>query len=802
SLKKIQTKLNSLRNKIINDSWTHLELRSDNDKEFIEDLEELIKIKEEYFDNDLDLFSIEFKWYQYYNSLNERNKTVIDQLLNKLNWEKVFLIFYLNSLLIDSADTKLPTNDNELNDLNKLLESLEKEQLRYVREFWFSKQIDATRDFYQTHSNLTVENLYNKRKSNKHKRLSLRQIVEFDIDLFTTFFPIILTTPDVCCNLFKGRDKYFDIVMFDEASQLKLEDNLPALLKGKQIVIAGDEHQMPPSNYFSKIFDGTIDDEDDEYEEEESEKILSDGLLSCESLLEFAEELNFEKKYLDFHYRSRHPYLIDFSNFAFYKQRLTPLPNTFDYTPIKYIQVDGTYSDHSNYKEAEAVLSIIENNINKLPNGEYPSVGVATFNIHQRNLILSMINDRRKFNKFSTFNDKIIELEKNGLFVKNLENIQGDERDVIILTTTYGINKYGKFAQRFGSINHQKGYKLLNVIITRAKYKVYVCSSVPEEVFLNYKEHLVNEGSNNRRAVFYAYLAYSKAVSENDEELRNSILNALNENTNSSTTLDILNADLESPFEEEVYQVLLDNFDENNLIPQYKFGGFRIDIVYDPKKKGIPKIAIECDGASYHSSQEAYLYDKHRQKILESNGFIFHRIWSTNWWRNSKRETNNLIKFIKQIENSKPKRFKDYSKISLAFTDDIYFHNIKSDVIFQKEDEEKIKSLEKDSDTNQKSFVQKEFEFTSNEIDLKPKIITPKFVKLNSKVKIKYLNNSIKIIVKLVNRNVDSKNIENGLHLVNINSPLAQVLINKPIGEIIKFGKLDNYIEIIDVINE
>jgi superfamily I DNA and/or RNA helicase len=121
---------------------------------------------------------------------------------------------------------------------------------------------------------------------------------------------------------------YFDIVMFDEASQLRLEDNLPAILKGKQIIIAGDEHQMPPSNYFSKVFDGEVEDEEDV----EEEKIVVDRdnlLLSCESLLEFGTELKFEKQHLDFHYRSRHPFLIDFSNYAFYNQRLKPLTNKF-----------------------------------------------------------------------------------------------------------------------------------------------------------------------------------------------------------------------------------------------------------------------------------------------------------------------------------------------------------------------------------------------------------------------------------------------------------------------------------------
>ena len=782
-LQSLKEKLISLKEKIHLDSWITIPLESKNESELIKSIQEIIQGKETYFSNEEDLFSIEFKWFQFYNSVSELEKTIIDQLLEKTNWKKVFLLHYLNSMLVNAANTDLPTNDNDHKELSNSLSNLEQEQLKYIKEYWYSKQIDATRDFDNDHHNLAVENLYNKKAGTKHKRLSLRQIVEFDIDLFTTFFPIILTTPDVCSNLFKGNNKYFDIVMFDEASQLKLEDNLPALLKGKQVIIAGDEHQMPPSNYFSKIFDGSIDDED-EFEDESGEKIFENGLLSAESLLEFAEELNFEKKHLDFHYRSRHPYLIDFSNYAFYNQRLKPLPNSFDYTPINYIQVNGTYSDHTNDVEAETVLSIIENNISRLPNGEFPSVGIATFNIHQRNLILSKINDRRKFESYAGFNEKIIELEEGGLFVKNLENIQGDERDVIILTTTYGINKDGKFAQRFGSINHQKGYKLLNVIITRAKYKVYVCSSIPEEVFLNYKEHLSVEGSNNRRAVFFAYLAYSKAVSENDTEQRLSILNTLTENTTQSSSIDILNADLESPFEEEVYQALIDHFKESDIIPQLQFAGFRIDLVYDSKILGIPKIAIECDGAAYHSSQEAYLYDKHRQNILEGHGFVFHRIWSTNWWRNPKREINKLVKFIKSIENSSPSIFEDKSKTGLAFTDDIKVENI--------ELQKKSPEIQKEVKETIEAITEQELEKTELFKDT---------VKIGSKVKVKYLNNGKDIKVQIVEQEINKSEKTNGMQKVNLKSPLAVALIGKGVGETAKVGNLDNYVEILEIIN-
>ncbi|WP_445737348.1 AAA domain-containing protein [Mariniflexile sp.] len=784
-LQTIKTNFGSLKTKIKEQNWTDNELNGDSHNTLGSQIHTLIESKERFFANENDLFSIEFKWFQFYNSLSADNKLIIDQLKEKTDWRKTFLIFYLNSMLVNSANTDLPTNDNDHIELGKSLSELEKEQIKYIREYWFSKQIDATREFDNKHPNLAVENLYNKRAGKRHKRLSLREIVKLDMDLFTTFFPVILTTPDVASNLFKGQNQYFDIVMFDEASQLKLEDNLPALLKGKQIIVAGDEHQMPPSNYFSKVFDGMIDDEDEF--EDEIDKIkndISNSLSDCESLLDFASELGFEKKHLDFHYRSRHPYLIDYSNYAFYNQRLKPLPNGFEYVPINYVPVNGTYSDNSNDAEAETVLSIIDKNISRLPNGEYPTIGVATFNINQRNLILGKINERRKFDKYRDFNDKIVELEENGFFVKNLENIQGDERDVIILSTTYGINKEGKFAQRFGSINHQKGYKLLNVIVTRAKYKVYVCSSIPEDVFLNYKDHLINEGSNNRRGALYAYLAYSKAVSEQDNEARISVLNTLAENSTKSTTLDNLNEDLESPFEEEVYEALTEHFNQNNIIPQLQFAGFRIDIVYDTKHIGLPKIAIECDGAAYHLSKEAYLHDSHRQKILEGHGFVFHRIWSTNWWRNPQKETKKLVEFIKSIENSNPAIFEDKSRTGLAFTDNI--------TIIENEISKVSPNLKKDLKETIEALSEKENVQTE---------LFKESIKVNSKVLVKYLNIDKDLKVHLVEQTVSKLEKSNGIQKINIKTPLGVALKGRSVGDTVKIGDLDKYVRILEILN-
>lgn len=226
----LKEKLKELVENFNTDNWVNIKLPFKSHKETIGLLENELKNYETFFNHESDLFLVYFKWFQFYNSLTEDKQDLVNQLKTKTDWRKTFFTFYLNSMLIKSASSDLPTDDNEHTELENSLMSLEKEQLKYIKDYWFTKQNEAIRHFEQNNPNLSVENLYNKRSSHRHKRLSLRQIAKHDLDLFTTFFPIVLTTPDVASNLFKNKNQYFDIVMFDEASQLKLEDNLPALL--------------------------------------------------------------------------------------------------------------------------------------------------------------------------------------------------------------------------------------------------------------------------------------------------------------------------------------------------------------------------------------------------------------------------------------------------------------------------------------------------------------------------------------------------------------------------------------------
>jgi superfamily I DNA and/or RNA helicase/very-short-patch-repair endonuclease/transcription elongation GreA/GreB family factor len=790
ALEIFQEKIKELNEEIAKDNWvvkSSLEFTDFYDAK--DELEDLLQKEKQYFNATEENFTKEFQWYSFYNSLSEEEKLLIRRLINlKGNWEDIFLVNYANFALDKAAkiNGEVLFSDEEHKELTEVLSDMQKTQINYIYDLWNWKQENAIEDFCTRYYPTRVENLYNQREGKKFKRHSLRKIVKTDRNLFTTFFPIVLTSPDICCNLFSGADKYFDIVMFDEASQLKLEDNLPVIFKGNQVIVSGDEHQMPPSNYFSKIFDDSYEDEDD-IEEEDEMINQEDSLLSCESLLDFAVQVNFDKKYLDFHYRSKHPYLIDFSNYAFYNKRLKPAPNSYEYVPIEYIHAKGQFLEHANDKEAEIVLDIIDKCIHRFPNGKYPSVGIATFNISQRNKIREKIGDRQRFDKYAVFNKKIEELEKDGMFIKNLENIQGDEKDIIILSTAYGVNEKNRFSQNFGPINHKKGYRLLNVVVTRAKYKMYVCTSIPER-YLAPDDTRFGVETNQNRAIFYAYLAYAKSVSKQNEESRKNILNTISSFKNDMSNNDNIGGIFSNnEFEREVYNVLCEKLGKDKLEFQMQFAGFKIDIVYGPKLAGAPKIAIECDGAKHRAGQEAYLYDIHRQKMLEEYGFVLHRIWSVNWWRNAEREINKLIDFMFNVERRQDVKNQEICDISKIFSN----YNMQN---FENEDNfvqyEQTQTISNDINPLQCDKISKydEDDDSSGYGDI---------VTFGSKVRVKYLNNKNKEAKVLIG---GQKDIGDFL-AISKDAPLSKSLIGHTEGDIVKIGGLDNFVEILGVIN-
>ncbi len=639
----------------------------------ISELEQIIQRQIDDFraiQDSLPQFRSYFDWRKYKIQISVLHQQVLTTLQEEglTDWQAAFDSWYLNWLLAVREQPDLPKSEAALTELSSQNIDLRQSQLQKILYFWSAQQQVSTKNFQQQQG-INLVSLYNKRGSRGERRNSLRKIISSDFSLFTDYFPVLLVSPSICSSIVPLEKGLFDMVIFDEASQLRLEDTFAALYRGKIKIVSGDSQQMPPSSYFQGGNAVLSPAEDDNFLEEIPENVTKKTIQSldlahCESLLEYAEYRNFKQSYLKIHYRSQHPALIDFSNHAFYGKRLLPMPAKPNalYPPIVFEPLAGVYEDQVNRLEAKKVVEILMSQIKPLETGKYPSVGIATFNIYQRNLIIEEINIARQQ---SIENEAIIQKIGSDFFVKNLENIQGDERDIIIISTTYGRRNDGSFRQSFGPILQKNGYKLLNVIITRAKKQVIICTSIPSEFYQTYPQLLEVQG-NTGKAIFYAYLAYSKAVGAADEAASQSILELIYQKSNLMQSIDnSLLASAESPFEAEVLQDLLKHIAAQRIVPQYKMGGFRIDIVllseYDKK----PILAIECDGAKYHSSPEAYAWDMFRQKHLEQYGIKFHRIWSSNWWTNPQRELEDLLDVIAELD----KNLRQQSEIDSLFED-------------------------------------------------------------------------------------------------------------------------------------
>lgn len=467
----------------------------------------------------------------------------------------------------------------------------------------------------------------------------VRKLVrQFSLNGLLDAMPIWLTSPESVSAIFPLEKDLFDVVIFDEASQCTVENGIPSIYRGKKIIVAGDEKQLPPSNLFKG--DTQIDEEGEEDEIEHSESLLN---LSKRSLPE---------KMLQWHYRSKFEELINFSNHAYYNGNVQIAPNVSplkDPAAIKWHKVmNGKWINQCNEAEAIEVVNLLKETVIKEPN---KSVGIITFNAKQQDKILDIIESEvEKDKEFSVLYQQIMSKDLDErIFVKNIENVQGDERDTIIFSIAYARNEQGKVYSRFGTLSQQGGENRLNVAVSRAKEQIHVVSSI-EPADLN-----VSNAKNDGPKLLKNYLEYSKAVSTVNKDEIEAIVSKINENHN--TKKQDLSLWFDSPFEEQVYKQLIDL--GYKVDTQVGMSGYRIDMaVVHPKDPHKYILGIECDGAMFHSAASAKERDVYRQQFLESKGWKITRIWSRNWWKNASVEIERVDQLIKQIvtgEESKEK---------------------------------------------------------------------------------------------------------------------------------------------------
>ena len=450
----------------------------------------------------------------------------------------------------------------------------------------------------------------------KRRHLPIRQLMDGAGNAIQAMKPIFMMSPLSVATFLPPNSVDFDWVVFDEASQVKPVDSFGAIIRGGQTVVVGDNRQLPPTRFFDKHI------ADDDENEDAEENLAGD----MESILGLFSAQNAPERMLRWHYRSRHESLITVSNIEFYdsKLQLFPSPDAAkeEVGLIYHYLPDTTYDrggSRSNKEEARIVAKQVMDHARSRPN---LTLGVSTFSTTQMEAVQNELEILRREDpscEQTFFNAH----PEEPFFVKNLENVQGDERDVIFISVGYGRDANGRLTMNFGPLTQDGGERRLNVLITRARRRC--------EVFTNLKGDDIDLSRTNARgiAALKRYLKYAE--------------------TGRTDIAIPTGGEADSPFEEEVAAALRGL--DYQVDHQIGSAGYFIDLgVKDPERPGRYLLGIECDGATYHSAQSARDRDRLRQQVLEGLGWRIHRIWSTDWFRTPDRE---LGKAAEAIEAAK-----------------------------------------------------------------------------------------------------------------------------------------------------
>ncbi|MGB7344846.1 MAG: DUF3320 domain-containing protein, partial [Pirellulaceae bacterium] len=457
----------------------------------------------------------------------------------------------------------------------------------------------------------------------KRPSKSIREVISGMPTSFGKLAPCLLMSPLSIAQYLPADQEAFDVVVFDEASQIPTWDAIGAIARGKQTIIVGDPKQLPPTNFFGKTEDDGENDDIDEFEKD------------LESILDEAQASGLPTMQLNWHYRSRHESLIAFSNWNYYNNELVTFPSADSSergVSLSHV-ADGIYDrgkSRTNRAEADAIVADMVSRMKRClqkPDAERLTYGVVTFNSQQQTLIQDLLDDAlRSSPELEWFFDDDNRIEPTA--VKNLENVQGDERDVMYFSITFGKDAAGKFPVDFGALNRSGGERRLNVAVTRARVALRVYASfLPDELRA---ERSSARGVRDLKSFLdYAHRGFQTLAEQNEGSV----------------------GEFESPFEEAVAESLTER--GWNVEPQIGVSGFRVDLgIIHPDRPGAYLAGVECDGATYHRSIVARDRDKTRQMVLENLGWNIVRVWSTDWWYDKDSAITNLHEQLEHLLES------------------------------------------------------------------------------------------------------------------------------------------------------
>ncbi len=485
----------------------------------------------------------------------------------------------------------------------------------------------------------------------------LREFVDAGVDLgLLAVRPVWLMNPDVASRVLPLR-RMFDSVIFDEASQMPVEHALPALYRAEVLVVSGDEKQMPPTSFFSsKVENDEADLLDEDEPEEGATEAERDALTDtwnrreikdCPDLLHLAREV-LPKAMLEIHYRSSYRELIDFSNASFYANRLNvpvqhPKDKIREARPIEFVSVGGLYDNQTNQDEAKRIAAILRSTWQT--QGERPSIGIVTFNRKQADLISEVLEETAETDTafrqtLASERERTDHGEDMSFFIKNVENVQGDERDIIIFSTTFGRNAAGAFRRFFGVLGQSGGERRLNVAVTRARRKVIVVSSMPIEQISDMLT--THRAAMTPRDYLQAYLEYARAVSAGEFENVDALLSRVaggQQVANGHAT------------EHDGFGRAVASFVEGLGWPARSVeggGAFGMDLAITDPGTGLYGIGIECDAPRHRMLAQARAREIWRPRVLAGTFPRLHRVSSKGWYHDREKEQRDLKEAIEQ----------------------------------------------------------------------------------------------------------------------------------------------------------
>jgi len=456
----------------------------------------------------------------------------------------------------------------------------------------------------------------------QRRHLPLRKLVRSAGRAIQVLKPVWMMSPLSLAQFIEPGVIDFDLVVMDEASQVRPVDALGAVARAQQIVVVGDDKQLPPTSFFDRVA----------MEEEEATEEDDFQAADVESILDLCTAQRLPSRMLRWHYRSQHESLIAVSNLEFYKRLFIVPSATADGLGLHLRKVEGVYDrggSATNRVEAKVVAeAVIAHAREHVQSARYPaglSLGVGTFSVQQREAILDELELlQRQHPEVAGFFDPGA---PEPFFVKNLESIQGDERDVIFISVGYGRDADGYMAMTFGPISQQGGERRLNVLMSRARRRCDVFSSITAG------DIDLERGRSLGVRVLKSFLQYAE--------------------TGQLDRTEVPTHEVGSDFEEDVGRALATL--GYQVVPQVGVAGFYIDLgIKDPSHPGRYILGIECDGATYHSSRSARDRDRLREQVLRDRGWHIHRIWSVDWFRRRSQELQRAVSAIAAAQAAPP----------------------------------------------------------------------------------------------------------------------------------------------------